>query len=104
MCKPAWIGVDLGKETFSAAIAVVGTRPADWASLPVEQFTHDKPGVTAFVRWVKRQSLEQALGVFFLHLIAGVAAGCPPARHGHHHGNGYGEHQQQKHGQREPGP
>jgi len=63
MCKPSWIGVDLGKQTFSAAVASQGTRPADWASLAVEQFPHDKQGITAFVRWVKRHTGKSLLGV-----------------------------------------
>lgn len=63
MCKRVWIGVDLGKSSFSAALAVVGTCPADWASLPVCEFAHDSPGIKAFVQWVQSHAIDEILGV-----------------------------------------
>ena len=65
MCKKIWIGVDLAKASFHAAIAPVNAHPADWARLPNRSFDHSPQGVAAFCAWVGKQgySGEQIAGL-----------------------------------------
>lgn len=53
MGKGRWIGIDLGKTTFFAAIAGGEDRPAQWRSLPAREFANDEEGVAAFVAWAQ---------------------------------------------------
>ena len=53
MSKGVWIGVDVGKQDFSAALAFDGVAVRDWARLPVHSFPFSEPGFRAFVAWVK---------------------------------------------------
>ena len=54
MCKSVWIGVDLAKVSFHAAVAAVDAHPTEWARLPNCEFEHSAKGVTAFCAWVKK--------------------------------------------------
>ncbi len=63
MCKSVWLGVDLGQQSFSAALATPQTRAADWTSMPVCEFPNDSEGIDAFVAWVHTQEVEEILGV-----------------------------------------
>jgi len=55
MCKKIWIGVDLAKASFHAAVAPVEAHPSDWARLHHREFEHSAKGVTALCAWVKKQ-------------------------------------------------
>ena len=54
MCKNIWIGVDLAKVSFHAAVASVDAHPTDWARLPNREFEHSAKGVDALCAWVER--------------------------------------------------
>jgi len=55
MCNRVWVGVDLAKASFHAALAPVDTRPDQWARLPHAAFDHTAQGVRALCAWVARQ-------------------------------------------------
>ena len=55
MCKKIWIGVDLAKASFHAAVAPVEAHPSDWARLHHREFEHSLKGVTALCAWVQKQ-------------------------------------------------
>ena len=52
MCKKIWIGIDLAKASFHAALALQEAHPADWARLPEHSFEHSPMGVDALCAWV----------------------------------------------------
>ena len=52
MSKAVWVGVDVGKESFFAAVASGEDAVADWARLPVKEFAFCEDGLERFVRWV----------------------------------------------------
>lgn len=45
MCKQFWVGIDLGKESFQAAIAPEGAHVSQWAKLPVKEFANTGHGL-----------------------------------------------------------
>lgn len=51
MDKGNWIGIDLGKFSFFAAVAGAQDRPERWRALPAREFKNDAQGVEAFVDW-----------------------------------------------------
>lgn len=53
MNKTGWIGIDVAKHTFQAAVADQTAIPRQWASLPTAQFEHSAKGVGQFVRWLR---------------------------------------------------
>lgn len=62
--KDFWIGIDLGKEEFFAAIATVDVVPSQWATLPFEKFQHSKKGVGQLAAWVsKLMVLGRCVGI-----------------------------------------
>ncbi len=65
MCKKIWIGIDLAKASFHAAVATVDAHPSDWARLPNRAFEHSAKGVTALCTWVNKQGYgaEQIAGL-----------------------------------------
>lgn len=65
MSKGVWVGVDVGKESFFAAVASREDAVADWAKLPVESFAFNAKGLEAFVCWarVASQSRGEVSGV-----------------------------------------
>lgn len=60
-----WLGIDLSKATFYAALAPVGGAPDAWATLPNKEFPNSKEGIAALCAW----SLEHG---FDKHTAAGV--------------------------------
>jgi len=58
MSKRVWIGIDVGKQSFWAAVAGPGPGVETWTDLPARAFDHDRAGLDAFVRWVQDQGLE----------------------------------------------
>lgn len=56
MGKGNWIGIDLGKASFVAAIAGAQDRPEGWRTLPTREFANDEGGVAAFVAWAAAQA------------------------------------------------
>jgi len=60
-----WIGVDLAKASFDAAIAQEGLVPRDWRTLPVASFDHSRRSMHAFAVWVERTAgpLSQCAGL-----------------------------------------
>lgn len=60
MSKHVWIGIDVGKQSFWAAVAGPGQGVEAWTSLPARAFDHDRAGLDAFVRWVEDQGLGAA--------------------------------------------
>ena len=67
MCKTIWVGVDLAKASFHAALAPLDARPDAWARLANRAFEHSPAGVSALCAWVEQ------LGHAREH-IAGVCA------------------------------
>lgn len=53
MSKAGWVGIDVAKETFYAAVADETAIPREWASLPVAAFEHSDRGVSEFLRWLR---------------------------------------------------
>lgn len=58
MDKQMWLGVDLGKDSFEAALASLADPPENWASLPHCAFSFDEEGLRAAVQWV-----DQSVGL-----------------------------------------
>ena len=60
-----WLGVDLSKETFHAAIASLDSLPSAWASLPNAEFENSPAGVDALCSWITQQglSIQSLLGI-----------------------------------------
>ncbi len=54
MCKRIWIGVDLAKASFHAAVAPVDAHVTDWARLSNRDFEHSLKGVAALCAWVEK--------------------------------------------------
>ena len=50
-----WIGVDLAKDSFDAAIAPEDIAPTQWRRLSVEHFENTPEGRRAFSAWIQRQ-------------------------------------------------
>jgi len=53
MDKRVWVGVDIGKSVFSAAIARSDTSMDAVANLPSKSFAFSKSGMADFVSWVR---------------------------------------------------
>ncbi len=53
MSKVFWVGVDVGKESFFAAVASGEDAVTDWARLPVKAFAFSEKGLECFVGWVR---------------------------------------------------
>jgi len=60
-----WLGVDLSKETFHAALAALDSSPSAWASLPNAEFENSPAGIDALCAWIAQQglSLQSLLGI-----------------------------------------
>jgi transposase len=52
MSKTAWVGIDVGKQSFYAAVAENSVIPRQWASLPANAFEHSARGLTQFLKWI----------------------------------------------------
>jgi transposase len=53
MSKQIWLGVDLGKKHFEAALAMGVYEPKRWAQLPSQRFENTREGLDALCRWVE---------------------------------------------------
>lgn len=53
-----WLGVDLGKEKFHAAVAEDGALPKQWASLPNAEFANTPDGIKALCAWLQEKGFE----------------------------------------------
>ena len=58
MNKQVWIGVDVAKESFWAAVACVEGGVEEWSVLPAQGFEHSKKGVGAFLAWLKERGVD----------------------------------------------
>ena len=65
MCNRFWVGVDLAKLSFHAALAPIQARPDEWAQLSHGAFEHTAQGVNALCAWIARRgcSRENIAGV-----------------------------------------
>lgn len=54
MSKTAWVGIDVSKESFYAAVADDTVAPRQWTSLPVTHFEHSAQGLTEFLAWLHK--------------------------------------------------
>ena len=52
MSKALWVGIDVSKHTFYAALAGEVAAPREWAALPAASFEHSRQGMERFVHWV----------------------------------------------------
>jgi transposase len=52
-CNSFWLGIDVAKLTFDAAVAPVGTAPSDWARLKVGHFEMSEEGIRALALWLE---------------------------------------------------
>jgi len=59
MSNEIWIGVDLGKSEFEAAVVGPEVRAEAWPTFPWSQFEHSPKGVDRFVQWIGEQCGEQ---------------------------------------------
>jgi transposase len=48
-----WVGIDVAKAKFDAAVFPDGMQPERWRQLETKSFASDKKGVAAFVRWIQ---------------------------------------------------
>jgi len=60
MSKTIWIGIDVAKRKFHAAVASVDSDVQQWPSFPTEEFEHTLQGMQAFCRWVAEQKVQIA--------------------------------------------
>ena len=65
MSKRFWIGIDVSKKTFHAAVADRGVSRQAWGDLPCACFDNSRKGMGNLVRWVREQgvAVEQIAGV-----------------------------------------
>ncbi len=56
MSNEIWVGVDVSKRTFHAAIAAHDDGTRNWARLPQRPFANTTQGRKAFIDWVRAQT------------------------------------------------
>jgi len=59
--KIYWMGCDLGKQSFTVALARPDRPNEKWANLPHAEFAHTPKGVTALLAWLQEQHASQQL-------------------------------------------
>lgn len=47
-----WVGMDVAKNSFEAALAHVGQRLSDWSRIPVAHFEFTVQGLEQFAQWI----------------------------------------------------
>jgi transposase len=52
--KQVWLGIDVSKETFHAALAGAEDLGRDWTTLPHADFAHSPEGMKLLAQWVKK--------------------------------------------------
>ena len=88
----SWIGLDVAKRTFDAAVASPGQRAnaATFKRLPVKTFERSPDGVKAFVVWLcsyvpaqaplPARAVMEATGAYSIELTAMLCKECPELR------------------------
>ena len=61
MSKVMWVGIDVSKHTFYAALAGELAAPREWAALPAASFEHSRQGMERFVAWVDELGGQDAV-------------------------------------------
>ena len=78
-----FVGIDVSKREFTAAIAAEGTPPAQARRLPAKTFANSADGIAAFVRWIEGNGgttaclCAESTGVYSLRLAADLRARAP---------------------------
>jgi len=85
-----WIGLDVAKKTFDAALVYPGQRYPDTPlrTVPVQTFARTKAGVSQFLKWMaalmpadtpapSARAVMEATGGYSLELSAWLCAQCP---------------------------
>lgn len=87
-----WIGIDVAKETFDAAVAKSGQRASTvtFKQVPVATFDRTEEGVAAFVTWLRKhvpahaplpvRAVMEATGAYSIQLSAMLYRACPELR------------------------
>ena len=60
MESSVWLGVDIGKNTFHAAVAVQRLFGQEWRKLPCASFEHSAVGLRALLSWLEANSVAPA--------------------------------------------
>ena len=55
-----WLGIDVGKRSFHAAVAVETLHGNQWRKLPCQAFEHSAPGLRALLTWLHTQGVMPA--------------------------------------------
>lgn len=58
MSKQAWVGVDLGKSAFEAAVAPLDSDPEQWAKLAHAEFPNTSEGFAKFMGWLDDRGIR----------------------------------------------
>lgn len=53
MSEKFWVGIDMSKDSFYAAVASENCAPREWAFLPFAKFAHSVKGVDDFLAWLR---------------------------------------------------
>lgn len=61
MESSVWLGVDIGKSTFHAAVTVQRLFGQEWRRLPCASFEHSAAGLRALVSWLEANSVTPNL-------------------------------------------
>lgn len=85
-----WIGIDVAKKTFDAALVGPGQRyqPGVLRGVPVDTFARDRQGVQKFLAWMKAlvadhpqppqvRVVMEATGMYSVELTAWLCEACP---------------------------
>ena len=59
MSKKYWLGIDIGKETFEAALASLDADPLKWKSLPHKEFINDMDGMRKMLSWIRSRKITK---------------------------------------------
>jgi transposase len=55
MSKRWWIGVDVSKQSFTAALASEQDKPSDWVHMAYRSFANTATGLNGFVQWARER-------------------------------------------------
>ncbi len=58
MGKQVWLGIDVAKETFHAAVAASDDIPREWKKLPHADFVHSPKGINLLKQWLEQLGVE----------------------------------------------
>ena len=74
MNKKYWIGVDLSKQIFEAALVRQGTLPEKWAKCPVKAFRNDQEEMAEFLAWLEGEGISKGI---LREYVLSPRDGCP---------------------------